>query len=354
MCRDRMPSPPRARWGQAPCGSTAEPRARLHTAQPARLDCAAVSPACSDARLHVTASDCSSDRSSGGSSPRPPATPPRALERRASFVSPVKDIDPPASPFAGVRDEADADAAARLGRGQQSFMAALRARDQAARDQIAALAAARAAAALGRRRGSGGPKPGSPIRGPALLAGSGGTSGCAVLSRISAVLDATARTGAAVFPCLDRHRAPAAQLAARAQGPEAAALVQPRRAAALFSCLDRQVHPRADRQDAGARAARPAAAGRAAAAGRRAGGKALAHAGTLRSRARAQHRVPGRRLHWHAGRLFRRCGRDTGQRWRAPSSEASRHALLWRRGRRAGPGRRSQRGIRKPWWGGAP
>ena len=116
--------------------------------------------------------------------------------------------------------------------------------------RLPALAAARGAAALGGRRGSGGPKPGSPIPGPTLLSGSGGGGGCAVLSRISAVLDATARTGAAVFPCLDRHRAPAATLAAPARGPEAAALVQPRRAPALFPCLDRQVHPCADRLDA--------------------------------------------------------------------------------------------------------
>ena len=252
MCRDRMLFPPHARWGQKPCSGTGVPRARLHTAQLADQGCAAAAPACGDALLRRTASDCSSDRSSGGSSPPPPDTPPRALELRTCFVSPVK--DPPASPFAGVRDEAsaEADAARRLGRGQQSFMAALRARDQAARDQIAALAAARAAAALGGRRGSGGPRPGSPRSGPgaALSAGSGSGGGCAVLSRISAVLDATARTGAAVSPCLERHRVPVAALADPTQGPRTTARAQPRGAAALIPCLDRQLLQCVDRLDA--------------------------------------------------------------------------------------------------------
>lgn len=192
-------------------------------------------------------SSCSTGESSSSSLP-PPHTPPRTPGKRLLFYeSPTKDVDLPASPFAGVLVDANTGAhpageacrgplRGQLGREQQSFMTALRAREQAARDQLAAQQAARVAAALAGRRGIGGPIP-SPHPGPSpgcASLGVGAVAGCAVMGLLSQVL---ARSAPAVIHRLDRH----IRRVGAAQEPVSGPSAQPCAAAAamLLPCLDR-------------------------------------------------------------------------------------------------------------------
>jgi hypothetical protein len=194
----------------------------------------------------------------GGKRPPPPATPPRSPGERVSYVSPTEGADLPASPFAGVREDEGgpgaSGGAARLGRGQQSFTAALQARDQAARRQLAAQAAR--AAAFGGRLCSGGAPALAAARAPGCAPpsgsanGSDGPAGRAGTGRPSLAIGVTARPSAAVLPCLDRylqHAAGAAAAARSAPAPLRQRATLRGAAAALAHRLDRQLFPCLDR-----------------------------------------------------------------------------------------------------------
>ncbi len=254
----------RRRWDAEISDSSKRPHCSLRPARLRRLDC------CATAALLGSAAETGlQGQAGGGERPPPPATP-RSPGERVSYVSPMAGAGLPASPFASVREDEGGPGAAggatRLGRGQQSFTAALQARDEAARRQLAAQAAR--AAALGGRLCSGGAPALAAARAPSCAPpsgsanGSDGPAGRAVTGRASLAIGVTARPGAVVLPCLDRylqHAAGAAAAARSAPAPLRQRTKLRSAAVALTHCLDRQLFPCLDRLAAPGAPVAPAA-----------------------------------------------------------------------------------------------